>query len=67
MKVGDLVKMTKARIGVPINTVGLITECHFVSDSYQVFIIQLTKEHPEYGTRTIRRVSCDMEVISESR
>jgi hypothetical protein len=67
MKPGDLVKMTKARIGVPRDTIGLITECHHVADSYQVFIVQLVKEHPKYGTRTIRRISCDMEVINASR
>jgi hypothetical protein len=66
MKPGDLVKTTRARIGVPNNTIGLITERHVITPSYQVFVVQLT-EHPEYGTRTIRSLSLDLEVISASR
>jgi hypothetical protein len=67
MKIGDLVKMTKARIGVPRDTIGLITEYHHVAAPYQVFIVQLMKVHPKYGTRTIRRLARDMEVINASR
>jgi len=63
MKVGDLVKMTKARIGVPRDSIGLITDCHVIAASYRVFLVQLTKEHPKYGTRTIRSLARDMEAI----
>lgn len=67
MKVGDLVKMTKARIGVPENTIGLITEHHRVTplrDDLHIFIVQLL-EPTEFGARTVRRLSRDLEVISE--
>jgi hypothetical protein len=66
VKPGDLVKMTKARIGVPRDSIGLITQCHRVAtahDDMYIFIVQLTKEHPKYGTRTIRRLARDMEVV----
>jgi hypothetical protein len=69
MKVGDLVKIKRARIGAPSNTIGLITECntHYDDDMHMpIFIVQLT-EHPKYGARIIRSLSRDLEVISEDR
>jgi hypothetical protein len=69
MKVGDLVKMTPAPIGVPENTIGLITEHHRVTpsrDDLHIFVVQLL-ERSEYGFATVRRLSRDLEVISENR
>jgi len=66
---GDLVKTTRARIGVPNNTIGLITECHTPYDddmNWPIFVVQLT-DHPKYGARSIRSLSRDLEVISASR
>ena len=69
MQPGDLVKTTRARIGVPNNAIGLITECHTPYDddmNVPIFTVQLT-EHPKYGMRIIRSRSRDLEVINESR
>jgi hypothetical protein len=69
MKVGDLVKITQARLGVPENTVGLIIKHHGVfpeDPDLHIFIVQLL-EPTEFGARPVRRLSRDLEVISESR
>lgn len=69
MKPGDLVKITRPSIGVPKDTIGLITEHHRktpLRDDLHLFVVQLT-EHPEYGTQTRRYLSRDLEVVSESR
>ena len=69
MKPGDLVKITRPSIGVPKDSIGLITEHHRVADlqgDMHLFVVQLT-EHPEYGTQTRRYLSRDLEGISESR
>ena len=70
MKVGDLVKITQARIGVPENTVGLIIKHHRQrpkrDPDLHIFIVQLLKP-TEFGTCTVRRLSRDLEVISASR
>ena len=69
MQPGDLVKIKRARLGAPANTIGLITECHTPYDddmNVPIFTVQLT-EHPEYGIRIIRSRARDLEVISESR
>jgi len=69
MKIGDLVKITQARLGVAENTVGLITKHHGVvpeDPDLHIFIVQLL-EPTEFGARPVRRLSRDLEVISESR
>ena len=58
MKVGDLVKITRASIGLPKGSVGLIVR-HFAQSTYShLFEIQFT------NGRTVRLLSRDLEVIS---
>lgn len=68
MKVGDLVKLTPAPIGVPENSIGLIIE--HARDTKRadlhIFVVQLLMRS-EYGFASVRRLSRDLEVISESR
>jgi len=70
MKIGDLVRTTRARIGVPKGTIGLIFETHDARP-YEPFNefdgglcdVQL------YGLknlRTVRRIPKDLEVINAS-
>jgi len=69
MKIGDLVKITQARLGVPENTVGLITKHHRVTPlrpDLHIFIVQLL-EPSEFGATTVRSLSRNLEVISASR
>jgi len=69
MKIGDLVKITQARLGGAENTIGLITKHHGVvpeDPDLHIFIVQLL-EPTEFGARPVRRLSRDLEVISESR
>jgi hypothetical protein len=67
MQVGDLVKITRASIGVPVNTVGLIvdkTECDTSTFPYYQYHVQM------YGLRlprTRRWLARDLEVVSASR
>ena len=64
MKVGDLVRITKARIGVPANSLGLIVGANR-SDPRHWFIykVQLTRA----DNIVVRRLGRDLEVISASR
>jgi hypothetical protein len=57
---GDLVKVTRASIGVPINTLGLILAAHEGLNDYMVYDIQLCSTK----RRRIIRLSQDLEVIS---
>ena len=70
MKPGDLVKIARPSLGVPENTVGLITKHHRQrrdgGPELHIFIVQLLKP-TEFGTCTVRRLSRDLEVISASR
>jgi len=58
---GNLVKITRASIGVPIGTIGLIIETHMPFGYCDVQLCGLEK------MRTVRRMPRDLEVISASR
>ena len=65
MKAGNLVKITRASIGVPVNTVGLVLQTLATGPDqrYDYYQVQLCNSEG----RVIRRMRCDLEVISESR
>jgi hypothetical protein len=68
MKVGDLVKITRPSIGVPKDTLGLITavtEPIAFNSQGRLFFVQLP-EHPEWGAMTRRYLRRDLELISEN-
>jgi len=67
VEVGNLVKITRASVGVPVNTIGLIvdkTECDTSTFPYYQYHVQM------YGLRlpwTRRWLARDLEVINENR
>ena len=62
MKVGDLVKIVHTRIGVPEGTIGLILKVYPGGiDADDMIDIQVC---PARLTRTVRRLSRDLEVVS---
>jgi len=67
---GNLVKITRASIGVPIGTIGLILETHKV-DNTAPFTEEIIYHDVRLcgleNKRTIRRMPRDLEVISASR
>jgi len=61
MRPGDLVKITRASVGIPNGTIGLILKIYpggFVDDMVDVQICNAQQ-------RTVRRLERDLEVISE--
>ena len=65
MKPGDLVKITRAAIGVPINTIGLILQTLATGPDqrYDYYQVQLCNSE----SRVVRRLERDLEVINASR
>ena len=64
MQPGNLVKITRASIGIPSGTIGLILKAYpGGSDVDDMIDIQLCSAQQ----RTVRRLERDLEVISESR
>ena len=65
MKPGDLVKTTRARIGVPADTIGLILQTLATGPNqrYDYYQVQLCNSEG----RVVRRMRRDLEVISASR
>ena len=65
MQAGDLVKITRARIGVPADTVGLIlrTVATGPHQPYDYHEVQLCNSK----SRVVRRLERDLEVINASR
>ena len=65
MRAGDLVKVTRASIGVPLGSVGLIVKSHKHSRrEHSIHEVQL------YGVKlgcNRRFLSRDLEVVNESR
>ena len=67
MRAGDLVKVTRASIGVPLGSVGLIVKSHkprAETIKYSIHEVQL------YGVKlgcNRRFLSRDLEVVNESR
>ena len=60
MKVGDLVRITKARIGVPADSLGLIVSCG-ASKPRNWFIYNIQLARPD--GLVIRRLGRDLEVV----
>ena len=64
MQAGNLVKITRASIGIPNGTIGLILKVYpGGSDVDDMIDIQLCSAQQ----RTVRRLERDLEVISASR
>ena len=65
MKAGDLVKITRAGVGVPTDTVGLIlrTVATGPDQRYDYHEVQLCNSK----SRVVRRLERDLEVVSASR
>jgi hypothetical protein len=66
MKPGDLVKIPKARIGVPADSIGLIIDS-FLSSAGRWLIYEIQLCGGERTGNTVRRLAEDLEVISASR
>ena len=63
MQAGNLVKITRASVGIPHGTIGLVLKVYpggFVDDMVDVRICNAQQ-------RTVRRLERDLEVISASR
>ena len=68
MNPGDLVKITRPSIGTPKGAIGVITSHHRktpLRDDLHLFDVHLLA-CPEWGTRTRRCLSRDLELISEN-
>ena len=63
MKVGDLVRITRASIGTPKGTVALILDVKHM-DGFDAVELLLQNRRQRRGCR---RLASDLEVISESR
>jgi len=63
MKVGDLVKITRAGIGCPHGTIGMVLDKKNNDVDLEFFDIWLCRAKHS----TIRRLRCDLEVINASR
>ena len=63
MTVGNLVRITRAGIGIPAGTLGLIVESLNVNDGIHIQVVKLLGR-PRCDRRYLAR---DLEVISESR
>ena len=62
MKVGSLVRITRVSIGVPRDTIGLITSIAVSDSGFEYYMIQMC------GIEVPRRwIGRDLEVIDESR
>jgi len=60
MKVGDLVRITKARIGVPADSLGLIVSCA-ESKPRKIFIYEIQLARAD--NRRVLRLPRDLEVV----
>ena len=60
MGIGDLVKNRRASIGIPIGTIGLITNKHKSTINYNYYIYEIQWVEP---LRPGRRLEVDLEVI----
>jgi len=67
MKPGDLVKTTRARIGVPEGTCGLIVDLKPSRQNYEVQIYMVDLVGSKFVGVSRPFLSIDLEVINESR
>ena len=59
---GNLIKTTRASIGIPVGTVGLVTERHSVNGGKPGLVVYVVKLHGIGSTR--RFLGEDLEVLS---
>ena len=59
---GNLIKTTRASIGIPVGTVGLVTERHSVKGGKPGLVVYVVKLHGIGSTR--RFLGEDLEVLS---
>ena len=67
MRAGDLVKVTRASIGVPLGSVGLIVKSHkprAETIKHSIHEVQLYGVKLDFNRRFLSR---DLEVVNESR
>ena len=67
MRAGDLVKTTRAQIGVPLGSVGLIVKSHkprAATIKHSIHEVQLYGVKLQFNRRFLSR---DLEVVNESR
>ena len=67
MRAGDLVKTTRAQIGVPLGSVGLIVKSHkprAETIKHSIHEVQLYGVKLDFNRRFLSR---DLEVVNESR
>ena len=62
---GNLIKTTRASVGIPEGTVGLVTERHSVKGGKPGLVVYVVKLHGIGSTR--RFLGEDLEVFSASR
>ena len=74
MKAGDLVKTTRSRIGLPIGTLGLIVGVQQansldpeLNNDIMYYLVMPCSSNSLSSGNFRRHLSCDLEVISESR
>ncbi len=69
MKIGDLVKVTRASLGVPLGSIALIVDEYAINygepSQDSVFILQLI--NPKKHMFQVRRMARDLEIVNESR
>jgi hypothetical protein len=65
VRVGDLVKVTRAHLGVPLNSVGLIVSS-VTSDSSLVYYSIRFVSWPELSYHR-RYMGCDLEIVNAAR
>jgi len=66
MKPGDLVKIIKARIGVPADSIGLIIDS-FLSSAGRWLIYEIQLCGGKCNGKTVRRLAEDLEVVNANR
>ena len=59
---GNLIKTTRASVGIPVGTVGLVTEQHSVNGGRHGLVVYVVKLHGIGSTR--RFLGEDLEVLS---
>ena len=62
---GNLIKTTRASVGIPVGTVGLVTEQHSVTGGRHGLVVYVVKLHGIGSTR--RFLEEDLEVLNASR
>ena len=67
MKVGDLIKITRASIGIPEDTVGMVLDITFSDTGFRYFNIQMFGLDISSVGSTRRYLGRDLEVVIESR